>query len=431
MRLSSLVILVSGFGSLTWADGPAAKPPYPPSPVLAGITWDWETYRMAAPGSDLWPLSWGADGEIYTAWGDGGGFQGTDQDGRVALGFARIEGPPGRFAGININGGKNPEHRPAFPKQGKTGGLLAVGDRLYAWLNTQNGDWPAVDQALVWSDDRGATWQRSAWVFPKGKGNFKPATFLNFGKGYTGVPSELGEYVYFYGQRQGNVTDTYLGRAPTGRAHDRRAYEFLSGLPQGRPRWSSDPAQSAPIFTDANGTGDLTTVVHVPGLRRYLLTNFHKGPGQLGVFDGPQPWGPWTTLAYEDRWGGMAAKGEGLTCSFPQKWMSADGLTLWCIFSVYGEGAKQGINAHDRFNLVKATLRRRSGRRRRPASPGTADGLEHIRPFSQTRHWIRDALRSFSKSMRMRLGLGLPVCSSMPSVSRKVMRSFPQSSRLS
>ena len=44
------------------------------------------------------------------------------------------------------------------------------------------------------------------------------------------------------------------------------------------------------------------------------------------------------------------------TCGFPQKWMSADGLTLWSIFSVYGAGAKLGINAHDKFNLVKATL---------------------------------------------------------------------------
>jgi hypothetical protein len=32
-------------------------------------------------------------------------------------------------------------------------------------------------------------------------------------------------------------------------------------------------------------------------------------------------------------------------------------LTLWCVFSVYGDGAKQGINAHDRFNLVKVTLK--------------------------------------------------------------------------
>ncbi len=57
----------------------------------------------------------------------------------------------------------------------------------------------------------------------------------------------------------------------------------------------------------------------------------------------------------------MAAgsEGEGLTSSFPQKWMSADRLTLWCVFSAYGSGAKEGIHAHDRFNLVKATLQRR------------------------------------------------------------------------
>jgi hypothetical protein len=35
--------------------------------------------------------------------------------------------------------------------------------------------------------------------------------------------------------------------------------------------------------------------------------------------------------------------------------MSADGLTLWSVFSVYGEGGKKGVNAHDRFNMVKAT----------------------------------------------------------------------------
>jgi hypothetical protein len=29
------------------------------------------------------------------------------------------------------------------------------------------------------------------------------------------------------------------------------------------------------------------------------------------------------------------------------------------VFSVYGAGAKQGIQAHDRFNVVEAVLRRR------------------------------------------------------------------------
>jgi hypothetical protein len=358
--LCLLVALLSSFRSPTYSQGQEKKPPYPSSAVIDGITWHWQTHRTAAPGSDLWPVTWGQDDQLYTAWGDGGGFGGTDQDGRVALGFARIEGPPEHFVGINSNGGVRPVHRASFAQRGKTGGLLAVGARLYAWLNTQNGRWPDVDQALLWSDDSAATWQRSAWVFPKGQDNIKPSTFLNFGKGYTGVPTELRDYVYFYGPRQGNETAIYMGRAPRKRLQDRPTYEFLSGMDRERPVWTAAPGKLHPVFVDTNRTGDLASVVYVPGLRRYLLTTFHQGPGQLGIFDGPQPWGPWTTVAYYEHWGQMGAGGEGLTCSFPQKWMSANGRTLWCIFSVYGAGAKQGIAAHDKFNLVRATLKLRT-----------------------------------------------------------------------
>lgn len=42
----------------------------------------------------------------------------------------------------------------------------------------------------------------------------------------------------------------------------------------------------------------------------------------------------------------------------PKRPFSADGLTLWSVFSVYGEGGKHGIKAHDKFNLIKATLTR-------------------------------------------------------------------------
>ena len=83
---------------------------------------------------------------------------------------------------------------------------------------------------------------------------------------------------------------------------------------------------------------------------------FHTGPGQLGIFDAPEPWGPWTTVVYYENWGNMGSVGEGLNCEFPSKWISTDGLTLWCVFAVYGDGAKKGIKAHDRFNLVKVTL---------------------------------------------------------------------------
>ncbi len=46
--------------------------------------------------------TWGPDGHLYAAWGDGGGFGGTNSDARVSMGFARIEGPPESFLALNI-----------------------------------------------------------------------------------------------------------------------------------------------------------------------------------------------------------------------------------------------------------------------------------------------------------------------------------------
>jgi len=108
---------------LAAAEHNSSKPPYPPSPVIQGIAWHWDTYTNAAPGSDLWPLTWGADDHLYAAWGDGGGFGGSDSDGRVSMGFARIEGGPENCRGINVNGGKNPESPASFPKKGKPSGI--------------------------------------------------------------------------------------------------------------------------------------------------------------------------------------------------------------------------------------------------------------------------------------------------------------------
>ena len=354
--LLSLVVLAFGF---LLAKGSEPKPPYPPSPVIKNITWHWETLRTAAPGSDLWPVTWAADGNLYVAWGDGGGFGGTDRDGRVALGFGRIEGPPIHFVGINLNGGKDPLHPASFLKQGKAGGILAVETRLYAWVNLQNGKWPDVDEALIWSDDNAATWKQSPWVFPKGAGNLKPSTFLNFGKGCANGPPGVQQYAYFYGQKQSQEKDTYIGRVPLEKLTTREAYEFCSGIEQEKPIWSRDQQRAVAVFSDSRPTGDLATVVYNQPLKRYLLTIFHRGPGQLGIFDSAHPWGPWTTVAYYNDWGQMGSDGEGLTCSFPLKWISTDGLTLWAIFAAYGAGAKEGINAHDKFNLVQATLKLR------------------------------------------------------------------------
>ena len=360
----------------------APAPPYPHSAVIRTLAWHWDTYATAAPGSDLWPFAWAPDDNLYAAWGDGGGFGGTDSDGRVAMGFARIEGGPEawlrgapasgrlRFArieggpqgwrGVNVNGGKNPEHPASFPKKGKTAGLAFVDGVLYATINLQDGTWPEVNHVLAWSTNNAATWNEAGWLFPKGAGNFQPGIFVSFGKDYTGLPARLAGYVYVCGPKHSPAPAggdrLYLARAPRNKLRERGAWEFFQGIDAaGTPVWVAESAHAQPVFTDPNGVAP-GSMAYDPGLNRFLLTAFHVGPGQLGVFEAPNPWGPWSTIAYYEDWGEMGTEGEGLTCGFPQKWMSADGLTLWSIFSVYGDGAKKGLDAHDRFNLVKVTL---------------------------------------------------------------------------
>jgi hypothetical protein len=333
--------------------------------VIEDITWHMDTHTTAAPGSDIWSVTWVADGNLYAGWGDGGGFDGTNSDGRVSIGFARIEGDPEEFVGVNVSGGKNAIHLASI-ERGKPSAIISVDGTLYVWLNTQNGEPP--DFQLAWSDDFGETWQVSDWVFP-GSGDFFPGKFLNAGEDNSAAEDG---YVYTYGASwiftQGPENNIYLMRVPQEEIKDRDAYEFFTGLDeQGNPTWSADVEQRQPVFTDPNGVGNTSqaSVSYVPGLDRYLLTVPHRPPyqsitagaGQLGVFDAPTPWEPWTTVAYYDNWM-EAGGGEALGYYFPGKWMIEDGLTLWMVFSCHNaqEGEGCADEYHDRFNLIKATL---------------------------------------------------------------------------
>lgn len=327
----------------------AKSPPYPPSPVIKKITWHLETLESAAPGSDLWPATWGPDGHIYASWGDGGGFGGTNSEGRVSMGFARIQGPPEKYGAVNINGGKNCKYHASFLRKGKTGGIIFVDGVLYARLNLQDGAWPNVNHSLIWSDDLAVSWKQSPWKWPKGKGNLKPNTFLQFGKDYAGARDD---YVYFYGRNEtawAQGTHSYMGRVNRAMLKIREAYEFFAGLDANRaPLWSVDVNDRKPHFTDPAGTEGVQ-VVYNAAIKRYLLTVHRGSQGTLGIFDAPEPWGPWTTVAYYDNWLGLKGTGvkrEMLFINIPTKWISADGRTFWVIFT----------GGQDRFNLIKAEL---------------------------------------------------------------------------
>jgi len=317
---------------------PVFSPAYPPSPVIARVTFRDASARTEAPGSDIWPVTWAADGQLYAAWGDGGGFGGTNRDGRVKLGVARIEGDARNYRGVNLAGGKA-SLRPA-PFDGKSEGILALGDTLYLWRD--NDHLPSVREYFgyfeLWrSDDLGLTWRATGVRFGRNAGDyaagdaglFAPA-FCQFGRAYAGARDA---YVYVFApdivdpshwhiRRPGRI---HLLRVPKGNLETKSAYEVCSGHDaSGAPRWTRDLAARQPVWRDNERGTHRIAVSYNPGLKRYLLTTITQNrDGWMSIYDAPEPWGPWTHVHTEfepDRWGTYT-----ILFSFVNKWLSADG----------------------------------------------------------------------------------------------------------
>ena len=140
--------------SLAWipclqADNHA--PPYPPSPVIDEIEWAPKgTIIRRARGSDNWPLTWADDNHLYGAWGDGGGFGGTNRVGRVGLGVARIEGDASNYQGHNIWGGASTDNSATF--DGKSWGMVSANGVLHMWVVP---DKPAGNRPCPYRPERG------------------------------------------------------------------------------------------------------------------------------------------------------------------------------------------------------------------------------------------------------------------------------------
>ena len=302
--------------------------PYPPSPLIAGVEWaPRESIVRLAPGGDNWPLTWGDDDTLYTAYGDGRGFRPFVPK-KLSMGFARISGPAGQPQGVNIpSSGETTGEGPAGIK---ASGMLMVDGVLYLW--TRN----AGNARLGWSADRAQTWTWAEWKFTE---SFGCPTFLNCGPNYAGARDE---FVYIYSPDSNSAYEPadhmVLARVAKQQLPDRAAYEFLAGFDsQGQPRWSRDIAERSAVFSHAGGCyrGGVT---YNAGLQRYLWCQVlphsqdARGPrfeGGFGIYDAPEPWGPWTTVFFTRHWD----VGPGETSSLPTKWFAADGLSGHLVFS--------------------------------------------------------------------------------------------------
>ena len=329
-------------GAITDRPGDEGRAPCPPSKAITSITWAPQAAIIRkAKGSDNWPLTWADDDRQYTAYGDGWGFEPLLPKKR-GLGFARVEGLPPGFTGENLLSPTG-EQFGAGATANKASRIRCVEGLLYLW--TRN----AGNAQLAWSKDHGQTWEWADWKLTT---SFGCPTFLNFCKDYAGARDD---WVYTYSP---DVDSAYqpadrvvLARVAKGKIKERAAYEFFRGLDdKEQPLWSKDIADRGAVFTH-KARCYRSGITFNAGLKRYLWVQIIPGTqgkkpdtrfeGGFAIYDAPEPWGPWTTVFFTEKWD----VGPGETASFPTKWMSADGKTIHLVFS-----------GDDHFAVRQATL---------------------------------------------------------------------------
>ena len=337
-----------------------SAPPYPPSDYLQEMILDWSTFGRGAPGSDNWATTWAADDNLYTTWGDGGGF-GPNAVNRayVSIGIARLTGSTvTTLRGQNMIGGLEPLVGRCFPRlggrsdnrkfmrrtvpcladglHGKSWSILALGDRLHLFVAPGALMEELYDEGRLYSSKQGdlAEWTEAPWAFTaEDTPRLLSPMFAQAGR-----DNAAADHVYAYATRYasvGYVDRRMPGHVRTGgfglrrgflagreihllrAARDadlmrRDAWEFfVEESAEGAPVWSRRQADSRPVFVDRRGVSWLSSAVFAEALGRWLLITEHgarSSAGRIGVFEAPHPWGPWRTVFY----GTLASPGKGV-----------------------------------------------------------------------------------------------------------------------
>ena len=157
VALAIAIFLVTAYEAQT----ALADAPYPPSPLITGLTWaPPSTIDRKAGGSDTWPITWADDGDLYTAYGDGLGFQ-PHVPSKLSLGFAKVSGMPNSHSGVNIRSDDEQIGGGASGK--KASGMLMVDGVLFMWVRNANKDGQQCE--LWYSENHGVDWTDTGWNF--------------------------------------------------------------------------------------------------------------------------------------------------------------------------------------------------------------------------------------------------------------------------
>lgn len=323
-----------------------------------------DKYRLHKGDGDMWPLTWGADGNIYTAAGDNQGsplnvwkvsgyphfFSSVYNDPLDAIKMELLDNMPLHPA-VYCNG------EGVMPEFGiKPSGIISVGGVLYMGVSNgrygQEKDWYRQIYTNAWivtSTDLGKTWNREATGRRFFEGRLGAPSFLQFGKDNEGARDEY-VYCYFAATKDGqaswdNADFLLLGRVKNDRILSRESWEFYAGTENGDILWNSDESVAKPVFEYPEMTGQ-NHVSYNRGIGRYIMGNYSftdpegnprpyhlseetRYPSQLTLFEAEEPWGPWKLFYKEDNWGTYGDYGP----AFPTKWMSEDGKEMYMVSS--------------------------------------------------------------------------------------------------
>ncbi|MCB0083086.1 MAG: hypothetical protein KDE47_19230, partial [Caldilineaceae bacterium] len=304
-----------------------ADEPYPPSPLILDLHWSpVSTIEQFAQDSDNWTLTWADDDRLYTGYGDGRGWEPKIEQ-KVSMGYVAIAGAPGNMRGVNV---RSPDEQPygAGAEGRKASGMLMVDGVLYMWA--RNVVYKGNGCKLAWSTNHAQNWTWSDWDFP----DFGYCAFINFGQNYAGARDG---YVYMVtpnGPSAYNAYDDFvLTRVPQAQIRNRSAYEFFQYRDaQNNPVWTTNISQRGAVFRTVNKTAGRSGMTYNAALGRYiwwqainLKAYDERYEGGFGIYDAPEPWGPWTTVYKTPLWD----HAPGALGQFPTKWMSSDGRTMY------------------------------------------------------------------------------------------------------
>ena len=352
-----------------------AIPPQGVSDFIVKCEFDIRRYHQG--NGDMWPITWGLDGNLYGGAGDN----------RLSpMNFWRVRGEPclahkshqnDFFLDLIDNLPLDPvsccRSDDVDPFMGiKPAGLLDVEGLLYFAVEYQNYGWDErfkrqenVRGQIITSWDYGKHWNLGATPPDFFSGRLSSCHFVQYGAGYRDAPDGY-VYAYFPVADDGrsyweNGDAMILGRVPRHHIIDRKYWQFYTGMEQDQPQWSETDAQAKEVFRYPLMCGE-NHISYNKGIGRYLLGNYsfvddelrprpnHQGTwpdsayrSQLTLYESKSLFGPWKLFYRDDNWGTYG----GYQPSFPTKWMYDGGKTMFMVSS----------GTYDDYNFTVQKLR--------------------------------------------------------------------------